>query len=1016
MDDIRPSGIRGLQPLGGGGGGGAVDSVNGQTGAVVLDTGDIADIVNSRYVTDANLLSLNDLKIVPVANATGVAATDTANIQAAFASATAGTLILLQPNVTYVINETSVTPPDNCKIDGSNATIQISATATDADGDGYIGGFQPEGVKGSKINVSGSLAQGAIAVTTSAPHGLAAGDRIMIGSDDDSSPNRTGNKYGEWNTVLTAPTTTTLTLLNGTEFAYTTTPYIYKYTTMPKNFTIGKGLKFTASAAHAGSPVPFIPKYIDGLYLEPGVSIDGQDVSRVGFFPFECLYIKGTLRVTRCADKNRTSAVEGYGVYYLGCKYADLDIFGYRNKHTVDATGYGDRPMSSLITGDVYADNDYSAGISTHAGSHHIRFKHCVAYMCCGSFDIRGEYSGMDVMTVVGHKYETAPNGQNLGYDHGIVGEGNNRGTATASASSSGTTLISSASYFVPSDVGRVIYNTTDSTSAIITAYTSATQVTTDITIGDTWDGNTIEFGDYDGMAGRGFHIGLLEIDVTTKASGRTIHGIIFKDGVEDATIDWIDVKGHTGCGVWLQGNINNGIRIYGDIDQSSDFVGYIPVALTPGSSEPRTTQVTTPVLRAYWKNVDIDITVKNPTIAAVVALGSYTATSDATSTGTALIMPSATFLAGDVGSKVFNITSGKTKTIDAYTSPTQVTVSSAETNTFTITIAAPGVVTKVNHGLITGSEVILSTTGALPTGLVAGTRYYAISIDTDTLRLATSAANAIAGTAITTTGSQSGVHTMLDTWAGDLISFGFSKCENLTIGVKLKEHNLTTGNGILDIKGASGTVNGYVDNVYFNKYQGSFVTDALINFVNSWGTNIVELTPNTTVSKFKNGDVKAVSQTVDNVTTGTGVTLGTLNVIDVFLESPEVVRKLGIFQVVGGTVVTNMYGALYSVSLSGLVAQSDNKASLGATANIEIEFNIAPKMCKRGWQRVGFFVSATTSPTFVRGGNGPQSNYGQGNDYKYATTTDIGLTTTMPATHGARSALTTSYFVSLKS
>lgn len=37
----------------GGGGGGAVDSVNGQTGVVVLTTGDINDTTNKRYVTDA---------------------------------------------------------------------------------------------------------------------------------------------------------------------------------------------------------------------------------------------------------------------------------------------------------------------------------------------------------------------------------------------------------------------------------------------------------------------------------------------------------------------------------------------------------------------------------------------------------------------------------------------------------------------------------------------------------------------------------------------------------------------------------------------------------------------------------------------------------------------------------------------------------------------------------------------------------------------------------------------------
>lgn len=43
-----------------GGGGGDVESVNGQTGVVVLDTDDIADTVNKRYITDAQQTILNN--------------------------------------------------------------------------------------------------------------------------------------------------------------------------------------------------------------------------------------------------------------------------------------------------------------------------------------------------------------------------------------------------------------------------------------------------------------------------------------------------------------------------------------------------------------------------------------------------------------------------------------------------------------------------------------------------------------------------------------------------------------------------------------------------------------------------------------------------------------------------------------------------------------------------------------------------------------------------------------------
>lgn len=81
---------------------------------------------------------------------------------------------------------------------------------------------------------------------------------------------------------------------------------------------------------------------------------------------------------------------------------------------------------------------------------------------------------------------------------------------------------------------------------------------------------------------------------------------------------------------------------------------------------------------------------------------------------------------------------------------------------TFTVTIAAPAVVTLASHGLETGEQVYLTTTSALPSGLSPNTLYYVIRVDANTFRLATSYANAIAGTAITTTGSQSGVHSLM--------------------------------------------------------------------------------------------------------------------------------------------------------------------------------------------------------------------------------------------------------------
>lgn len=74
---------------------------------------------------------------------------------------------------------------------------------------------------------------------------------------------------------------------------------------------------------------------------------------------------------------------------------------------------------------------------------------------------------------------------------------------------------------------------------------------------------------------------------------------------------------------------------------------------------------------------------------------------------------------------------------------------------------AATDLLTAAAHGLATGTRARLSTTGTLPPPLVAGTGYYAIRLSADTLKLATSAANATAGTAVDLTGAGSGSHTL---------------------------------------------------------------------------------------------------------------------------------------------------------------------------------------------------------------------------------------------------------------
>lgn len=78
---------------------------------------------------------------------------------------------------------------------------------------------------------------------------------------------------------------------------------------------------------------------------------------------------------------------------------------------------------------------------------------------------------------------------------------------------------------------------------------------------------------------------------------------------------------------------------------------------------------------------------------------------------------------------------------------------------TFTVTIATPAVFSLTNHGLVAGDQVYFTTTGALPTGLSANTIYFVISAGLTSSAFEVSATRG--GSAINTTGSQSGVHTL---------------------------------------------------------------------------------------------------------------------------------------------------------------------------------------------------------------------------------------------------------------
>ena len=85
--------------------------------------------------------------------------------------------------------------------------------------------------------------------------------------------------------------------------------------------------------------------------------------------------------------------------------------------------------------------------------------------------------------------------------------------------------------------------------------------------------------------------------------------------------------------------------------------------------------------------------------------------------------------------------------------------VTAPKTFAFTVTIATPAVFTSTAHGLSAGDRVVLATTGALPTGLSPRTDYFVIAtgLTADAFQVST----VPAGTAVNTSGSQSGSHAL---------------------------------------------------------------------------------------------------------------------------------------------------------------------------------------------------------------------------------------------------------------
>jgi hypothetical protein len=173
---------------------------------------------------------------------------------------------------------------------------------------------------------------------------------------------------------------------------------------------------------------------------------------------------------------------------------------------------------------------------------------------------------------------------------------------------------------------------------------------------------------------------------------------------------------------------------------------------------------------------------------------------------------------------------------------------------TATMTIASPCVVTLASNGFSPGQAVRFTTTGALPTGIVAGTTYYAGNMVGSTFNLYDTEENAITGGAtgrVNTSGSQSGTQTCEH--AARISAnptSGFSVTQYIGIGsTTTVPHGLGTAPEMYIIKCSSTTGNwlalttaldGSVDYAYLNGTQN--LTNAGVGFSTLPTSTVVSL------------------------------------------------------------------------------------------------------------------------------------------------------------------------------
>jgi hypothetical protein len=207
------------------------------------------------------------------------------------------------------------------------------------------------------------------------------------------------------------------------------------------------------------------------------------------------------------------------------------------------------------------------------------------------------------------------------------------------------------------------------------------------------------------------------------------------------------------------------------------------------------------------------------------------------------------------------------------YTNGTYANVPLISTQTVTITIASPGVVTS-SFALPNGTPITLTTTGALPTGLVVGTTYFVVNSSGTTFNLAAT----LGGAAINTSGSQSGVQSIASSAGTGAVATQVIVSTGAITSVTLPDNPASVVNGT--IVGGSGYIDGTYRNVpftYVTPGSGAGINATALSITVSGGAVTAVVLPATGVGKgYAVGAVLTASNTFlgpPNPGTGSGFT-----------------------------------------------------------------------------------------------------------------------------------------------